>query len=324
VKVVGVDASPAGNSTQVGNDTAKAYTVDLGIAEPTSGPGDTTQSNPFLTTDYSADQSSLTVTSATLDGVDVTAHVVASADSKKFFFQPTTALTDASHTYVIKVTDAAGNTLATTTTFTKSARTDFVIELFAGWNAISVPSNPVDASIGSVFSNAGVKQVIAYDASTPAQPWRIASKVDGSFSSQTNPGLTSVHAGHGYWVETGDFEDQKVALQGPTGPGDARPGLTTIPTGNGWNFVGVVDQSRTQTQAGDRGNTLTRATSATATEDVDFDSYLSTVNQGRAYTFDTVTSEFQVENGADLVKIGSGIWVFISPQQNGKLPHIVP
>jgi hypothetical protein len=308
----------------VGDETTKAYTVDNEVVVPGSSPSTTTQSNPFITVDYGADLSSITVTSATLDGADVTSHVVASADNKKFFFQPTTALTNGAHKFIIKVKDAAGNTRDSELTVTKSSRTDFVIQLFAGWNAISVPSNPVDASIGSVFSNAGVKQVIAYDATTPAQPWRIASKVDGSFSSQTNPGLDSIHAGHGYWVETGDFEDQKVALQGPTGPGDARPGLTTIPTGNGWNFVGVVDQSRTQTQAGDRGNTLTRATSATTTENVDFDSYLQTVNQGRAYTFDTVTSEFQVENGADLVKIGSGIWVFVSPQQNGKLPHIVP
>jgi hypothetical protein len=326
VKVVGVDT--ANNSTTVGNDTAKAYTVDLGVAAPTSGPGNTTQSNPFITTDYSSDQSSLTVTSATLDGVDVTAHVVASADSKKFFFQPTTALTDASHTYVIKVTDAAGNTLSTSTTFTKSARTDFVIELFAGWNSISVPSNPIDNAIGSVFSNAGVKQVVAYDASTPAQPWRIASKVDGSFSSQTNPGLDSIHAGHGYWVETGDFENQKVALHGPTGPGDARPGLTTIPTGNGWNFVGVVDQSRIQTQASSMGVALRRPDSSGNDQPVDAEAYFNTVNVGRAYTFDTVDSEFRnvVLSGAtsDSMTIGSGVWAFISPQENGKLPHIVP
>jgi len=323
VKVVATDGT---NETEVGDETTKAYTVDNEVVEPSSSPSTTTQPNPFITVDYAEDLSSITVTSATLDGVDVTSHVVASADNKKFFFQPVTALTNGAHKFIIKVKDAAGNTLDSEVTVTKSSRTDFVIQLFAGWNAVSVPSNPVDASIGSVFSNSGVKQVIAYDASTPAQPWRIASKVDGSFSSQTEPGLTSVNAGHGYWVETSDFENQKVALQGPTGPGDARPGLTTIPTGNGWNFVGVVDQSRIQTQATDRGTTLVRATSDNAQQDeaVDLDSYLSTVNFGRAYTFDTVASEFRVENGADEVKIGSGLWVFISPQQNGKLPHIVP
>jgi len=325
------------NVTPFGSDSVKAYTVDTAVAEPTSSPeheGDTTQSNPFITTDYDDDQSTLTVVSATLDDVDVTSSVVASANKKKFFFQPTTALSNGDHTYVIKVKDAAGNEETTTTTFTKASRTDFVITLFAGWNAISVPSNPLDDSIGSVFSNAGVKQVVAYDASTPAQPWRIASKVDGSFSSQTNPGLTSVNAGHGYWVETTDFENQKVALEGPTSPGDARPGLTTIATGNGWNFVGVVDQSRNQTQGGDEGEVLIRPVEGAGSDDadgnpivdeeVDYDSYFSSVNVQRSYTFNTVTSEFQIKNGSDDVNIGAGIWAFISPQENGKLPHIVP
>jgi hypothetical protein len=314
----------ATNASSFGNDSDTAFVVDSAAQEVSVEPDATTQANPYITVDYSTDLSTLSVTSATLDDVDVTSHVVASADKKKFFFQPTTALSNGSHEFVIKVVDAAGNEDTAEHTFTKSSRTDFVIELFAGWNAVSVPSNPLDDSIGSVFSNSGVKQVVAYDATTPAQPWRIASKVDGSFSSQTNPGLTSINTGHGYWVETTDFENQKVALEGPTGPGDARPGLTTIPTGNGWNFVGVVDQSRNQTQGGHENTALSRPNGG----EVSFNSYLSTVNYGRVYTFDTVDSEFDVQDtaaqGGDIVKIGDGIWVYISPQQNGKLPHIVP
>jgi len=326
VKVVAQDLQT--NQTEVGDLTTKAYVVDREVGAVTMSPangGNTTQSNPFITAAFS-DQSTLSVTSATLDGVDVTSSVVASADKKKFFFQPTTALSNGTHTFVLKVTDAAGNVTdpVITTVFTKASRTDFVINLFAGWNAVSVPSNPVDSSIDSVFSNAGVKQVIAYDATTPAQPWRIASKVDGSFSSQTSPGLTSVHAGHGYWVETGDFENQKVALEGPTGPGDARPGLTTIPVGSGWNFVGVVDQSRIQTQSGAGGTQLNKTAQDGTTTGVIRSGYFGNQNVARAYTFDTVDSEFRTLEAGDDVVIGSGIWAFISPQQNGKLPHIVP
>jgi hypothetical protein len=324
VKVVATDS--AGNSATVGKDTTKTYVLDLAVATATSSPAtSTTQSTPFLTTDFSSDQSALTVTEATLDDVDVTASVIASADSKKFFFQPTTALTNASHTYVVKVADAAGNTATVTNTFTKSDRTQFVLELFAGWNAISLPSNPLDTDVNSVLSNSGVKQVVGYDATTPSQPWRIASKVgSGAYTSQTTPGLSTVSAGHGYWVETSDFEDQKISLEGPTGPGDARPGLTTIATGNGWNLVGVVDQSRTQTQALNKGLPLTRPNAGGAHIPVTSDTYFNTVNNGRAYTFDTVASEFRELVGANTVTIGSGIWVFISPQDNGQLPHIVP
>ena len=325
IKVTGVDTP--GNTGTVGKDTVKAYTLDTLLAAPVSNPaasGTTTQSNPFLTTDFSADAHSVTITSATLDTVDVTADLIASADSKTFFYQPTTALTNASHTYVVKATDAAGTTLTTTTTFTKSDRVSFVLGLFAGWNSVSFPSDPLDTDVNSALSNSGITQVVQYDATTPSQPWRIASKVDATFTSQTEPALSSITAGPGYWVESSNFEDQTVSLSGPTSPGDARPGLTTIPTGNGWNLVGVVDQSRSQTQKANKGAILTRPNASGSAVNVTNTSYFGGVNNGRAYTFDTVTSKFREQVGADTLNIGSGIWVFISPRDNGQLPHIVP
>jgi hypothetical protein len=290
----------------------------------------TTESNPFFATAFTADQSTLSVTSATLTtgsdaAVDVTADVIASADSKTFFYQPTTALTNAAHVYILKVTDAAGNTATVSNTVTKSDRTAFSIELFAGWNAVSFPANPLDTGVDAVLSNAGIKQVVAYDATTPSQPWRIASKVGtGSYSSQTTPGLSTVTAGPGYWIETGDFENQTVALEGPTGPGDARPGLTSIATGNGWNLVGVVDQSRQQTQLVHKEATLTRPNASGNPINVSIQSYFGGVNNGRAYVYDTVSAGFREQIGADNLTIGSGIWVYISPQTSGELPHIVP
>ena len=340
VKVVSTDVP--GNATTSNKPTTasppvhtKAYTLDLIHTAGTSTPanaGTTTQTNPFLTTDFSAaggEHSSVTVSEATIaagtaTAVTVTDSVIASADNKTFFYQPADALADGEHTYVLKTVDAAGNKLTTTTTFTKSARKDFVVELFAGWNSVSVPSNPTDTAVDSVLSNAGIKQVVSYDATTPAQPWRIASKVDGAFVSQTDNGLTTVTAGPGYWVETSDFEDQTIALDGPTAPGDARPGLTTIATGDGWNLVGVVDQSRSQTQKGNKNGTLKRPNAAGVATAVTVGTYFNTVNNGRAYTFNTVSSEFRELVTADNMTIGSGVWVFISPQTNGGLPHIVP
>ncbi len=326
VKVIATDSG--GTAATVGKDNVKAYTLDLALAAPTSTPSSsTTQSNPFLTTDYKAgsEVSTVTIVSATLDAVDVADQLVPSADSKTFFYQPLEALTNASHKYIVKAKDAAGNTLTTTTTFTKADRTDFVIQLFAGWNSVSVPSSPIDTDVNTVLSNTGIKQVVAYDATTPSQPWRIASKVDAAaFTSGTDPGLTTITAGTGYWIETSNFEDQKVALEGPTGPGDARPGLTTIATGNGWNLVGVVDQSRTQTQKGNNGTTLNRSNNVGVDAAVSAGTYFNTVNNGRAYVFDTVTSKFRELVDANPVTIGTGIWVFISPQTNGELPHIVP
>jgi hypothetical protein len=40
--------------------------------------------------------------------------------------------------------------------------------------------------------------------------------------------------------------------------------------------------------------------------------------------FNTVQSQFNELGSADLLKVGSGIWVFISAQVNGNFPPIVP
>jgi len=325
ISVSGTDSSVSANAGLSGKDTVKAYVLDTVLSAPVTTPsGTTSQSNPFLTTDYSADAHTVTITSATLDTVDVMADIIASADGKTFFYQPTTALTNATHTYVVKSVDAAGNTNESTTTFIKSDRTAFVLELFAGWNSVSFPSDPLDSDVNSALSNSGITQVVQYDATTPSQPWRIASKVDDTFTSQTEPALSSITAGPGYWVESSNFEDQLVALSGPTGPGDARPGLTTIATGNGWNFVGVVDQSRTQTQKTTSPQDLTRPDHGGSDVPVTNTTYFSGVTATRIYTFDTVSSKFREQASGDNPVVGTGMWVFITPQSNGQLPHIVP
>jgi len=114
IKVVATDS--AGNVATKGDDTTKAYVLDTLVSAPTSTPanaGKTTQSNPFLTTDYKSggEASSVTITSATLQeaaltAVDVTANVIPSADGKTFFFQPTAALSNVKYTYVVKAVDA--------------------------------------------------------------------------------------------------------------------------------------------------------------------------------------------------------------------------
>jgi hypothetical protein len=338
IQITGTDT--AGNTGTAGDITTpftKDYDLDLEVVTGTSTPangGATTESRPFLTTDFSTDVSSLTVTKAThavgsATATTVTDSLVADAASKVFFYQPADALEAGTHTYAVTVKDAAGNTATRTVTFTKSDRTDFVISLFAGWNTVSVPSNPVDTAVDTVLSNTGITQVVGYDATTPSQPWRIASKVDGgTFTSQTDPGVSTVTAGPGYWIETSDFEDQKVTLEGPAGPGDARPGLTTIPTGSGWNLVGVVDQSGTQTQKADNATSLTRPNQAGTQTAVTVNTYLNSVNYGRVYVFNTVASEFRELASSDAVKVGDGMWVFISPiagSASGEgLPDIVP
>ena len=199
-------------------------------------------------------------------------------------------------------------------TVTKSARTDFKMTLYAGWNLISVPSDPVDNSLANVFSNAGIKQVVTYSATTPKQPWRIASQAEGVWTSQTTPKLENITAGAGYWVESSDFEDQTVALSGPSGAGDVRPALITIPVVAGWNLIGVVDQDKIQTQKSDFGTQLAVNIDGSSTNQDLFD-YIAGTTVTKGYKYLAASAEFDGLNLNDNqtnATIGDGLWLYLS------------
>ena len=86
----------------------------------------------------------------------------------------------------------------------------------------------------------------------------------------------------------------------------------------------MVDQSGAQTQKSDDGTSLSRPDQLGNNANVTVASYLAGVNYGRVYTFNTVDSEFRELAAADIVKVGDGMWVHVSPQTNGELPAIVP
>ncbi|MBM3957459.1 MAG: hypothetical protein FJ313_05340, partial [Gemmatimonadetes bacterium] len=296
--------------------SATVYNLDKTAPVMTATPanaGTTSLTSPFVTLDFAE---KVTIDKATFDGVDVKASLVTTDDQKWIYRAADLAL--GTHTIVAKATDLAGNASAeTTSTFSVVARADFALALVAGWNAVSVPANPVTPDIDSVFTNTAIDVAIAYDAQNPASPWRIATRnpSTGLFVSTTERSLTDVRQGLGYWVHTDNFQAQKVALQAPPGPGAASPPtVVTIPTGNGWNFVGVVDVSGANT-TGASGVTVSNA-----------DSYFASVNWSRAYTYNATALQFTplVKGAAAALNTGAGVWVFVSPQADGSLPAIVP
>ena len=121
------------------------------------------------------------------------------------------------------------------------------------------------------------------------------------WSSQTTPKLDTISAGSGYWVESSDFEDQSVALAGPSGAGDVRPALVTIPVVAGWNLVGIVDQDRVQTQKSDFNTILSVNIEAVATPQ-DIDDYVKGTSVTKGYKFLAASAEF---DGLDLTDGGS-------------------
>jgi hypothetical protein len=274
----------------------------------------TTQTKPYIVIDYSTGElSKVTINTATLDGVDITSSL-STTDNKKFYYVPTADLAAGSHTIVAKATDIAGNAATESTkTFSVAARKDFNLTLLAGWNSKSVPSDPVNPAIDNVFSNSGVDMVLAY----VDHSWVSATKDSGS--GKFVGSLSEIHSGHGYWVHNNNFASQAVALTGPVEPSaGSPPAVVTIPTVAGWNFVGVTDVSRANTEGND-GTTI-------ATQNLYFGNLTDTTAGGHdiVYSYNTTTLAFVEVAQATNVSTGQGLWIYIVPEQDGSILPIVP
>ena len=270
----------------------------------------------------------VTVDSATIGDtvlVDDDTDLLASSDNKLFFYVPSEDLELGELKVEASATDRAGNSLENASyTLTVEERKAFDLGLFFGWNAVSVPSNPVDPDINAVFTNDSLLQVVAYDATDPESPWRIASRdpVSGAWTSTTDTPLRTIMAGPGYWVHSNSFDAQEIALAGPIEPGSGQaPRVEAIPTGAGWNFVGVIDTTKGKTQ-GASGASLVRSDGTAITAD----RYFASVDARRAFKYQATLQSFTeiALDGSSTVKIGDGIWVFINPLADGSTPAIAP
>ena len=88
------------------------------------------------------------------------------------------------------------------------------------------------------------------------------------------------------------------------GTDGGNPGLISIQTVPGWNFVGVIDQDGDQTED-DFSNSLQGSDGQLVTAN----DYLGQ-NYVRAYTWDATFSRFDVVRPIDAMKIGAGVWVY--------------
>ena len=281
----------------------------------------TTLPRPYVIFEFT-DSSDVTVVSASFGGDDVLAKL-ATTNNKKYFMVPEADLT--AKTYVVKAkgTDLAGNKGAEGSYNLKvTTRKDYKATVLAGWNLLSFPSDPIDNSIGSVFSNAGIDQVVGYDAMSKGSPWQVATKdaASGAFSGS----LDTISSGNGYWVHSDEFSSQSVSLAGPEGPSaSAPPSIPSIELASGWNLVGVVDATKAKTQANE-GDILKS-----------IDDYLGAdggSSSTKAYEYNTsdlawVELDLTADAGntdATSVNIGEAYWVFATPAASGLLTPIVP
>lgn len=267
---------------------------------------------PFIYIDFAGEGTTVDVTEFKVDGVDVSSSLE-TVGGNRFLYWPE-ALEYGKHKVEFDARDAADNKPMpegkTSFEFDVTARKPFVIDLTAGWNAISFPADPVDTALDAVFTEEAVDRVVGWNPMSSTGPWSIATRVDGVWTTSANfAPLTDVVVRYGYWVHSMAFIEQSVDLKGPidreTGSNPTAIGIQTIP---GWNFVGVVDQDGDQTED-NFGDVLQRKEAdLDDAEDVTAKDYLA--GSTRAYTWDAIANGYRILEDEDDVKIGDGIWVF--------------
>ena len=265
---------------------------------------------PFVYLDFAGEMTSVTVTELTVDGEDVIGDLSSVGDNR-FLYWPE-ALDFGTHKVAFDARDAADNGPLGSTSFEfdVTARDPFVIDLTAGWNAISFPANPIDTALEAVFTEEAVDRVVGWNPLSSTGPWSIATRIDGVWTTSANfAPLTDVVVRYGYWVHSLAFVEQSVDLQGQlnreTGASPDPIGIITVP---GWNFVGVVDQDGDQTED-NFGDTLQRKEAdLDEPTPVTADDYMPGFRQ--AYIWDAIANGYRVLGGGDDMEIGKGIWVF--------------
>ena len=280
------------------------FTLDRDLASPLNGGGQvqpadggtSKEARPFVLIQFD-ESTTVTLDSVELDDVEIASDFTEPEDNQ-FVYWPL-SLMRGDHEVEVEAIDAAGNDRVFEFNFTVEERGDFLINLLAGWNAISVPADPIDTAIGAVFTDPAIDTVIGWD----IDGWRIAVRRDGVWESNQQYGaLNEVRTKYGYWVKSNNFVRQPVALTGNNRGGGPRTPFE-IDTKPGWNFVGVIDQDGDQTE-GDSGNSLFAGiVPVTASE------YLG-VSYVRAYTWDATFSRFDVLRPIDTMMIGDGVWVY--------------
>ena len=297
-----------GSDLENWGSTSAEFTLDTSLNSPAADgggdlqPGDgdmVKESRPFVLIEFD-EPTTVTLESVELDDVEIKDEFERPQDNRFVYWPASIAQGD--HEVEVEATDGAGNEVFFEYSFEVADRGDFLINLLAGWNAISVPADPVDTAIGAVFTDPSVDTVIGWD----TQGWRIAVRRDGVWeSNQRYAALNEIRARYGYWVKSRNFVRQPVQLRGPVSRTDGgNPGLISIQTVPGWNFVGVIDQDGDQTED-DFSNSLQGSDGQLVTAN----DYLGQ-NYVRAYTWDATFSRFDVVRPIDAMKIGAGVWVY--------------
>ena len=135
-----------------------------------------------------------------------------------------------------------------------------------------------------------VGTVITFD---PTVAGNFLTAVRDSVTGRLSGSLSTIDAQHGYWINTTSFNPIVVFI--PPLPAATLP--PTVPVFEGWNLISVVDTTGL----------------IDATEGVTgVDSYLAGVDFSKVYRYIALTSTFTALVGGQEVKVGEGLWVFVT------------
>ena len=260
------------------------------------------EKRPFVIIEI-PDATSVRLNSVLFDDAEI-ANEFEEVGVNEFVYWPL-SMNQGEHEVVVVASDAAGNSIEFDFEFTTVQRGDFVLELQPGWNAISVPVNPIASSIDSVFTDPSITAVIGWDPTgEKVSPWRVAVRRDGGWESNPNfTELREIRARYGYWVKSTQFAKQRIRLIGPLR--EALPQLEYVlaPIRSGWNFIGVVDSDGDQTEDQFGGTLIDNHGNAVKAGD-----YLGTYDL--AFTWDAKVGRFERLSPDDSMTIGDGVWVY--------------
>lgn len=256
-------------------------------------------------------QNTVTLTSITLDDVDVSASVgTVDADS---FVLATSGLALGEHKLKFNGTDTIGNTYTTSQSYTFKvvARSAYSVALSPGWNLVSLPGDPTSTAIDDVVpSTHPATTILSYDPADANGPW--LSAVRGSDGNWTGT-LSTIVATRAYWVETGAFDAIKTLIPERSTATE----LPTVAVSAGWNLLPVIDLqlAKAPTDASLRPTGGPPVTTAPASG-LDPDLYFASITWTVAYGFSTQANEWRkitpavASNLIDNVGQGKGYWVW--------------
>ena len=257
------------------------------------------EKRPFVIIEI-PDATSVRLSSVLFDGFEI-ANEFQKVGFNEFVYWPL-SINQGEHEVVVDASDAAGNSIKFDFEFKTVQRGDFVLELHPGWNAISFPSTPVNATIDAVFTEPSIEAVIGWD----GNGWSLATQRDGTWES--NPQyetLDVVRMGSGYWVKSSGFIRQPVPLRSYDPSLIGKPIVPVFQPG-GWNFFGVADQDSDQIED-HFGETLKDS----AGNPVNAHDYLGDYDV--AFVWDPINRRFERLLPSTNMTIGDGVWVYYSP-----------